>query len=163
MSTNGQITFIGGGHAKHSYSHWDGQPSGLGLDVLGWLRGALADEGEAEIRERIEALTPVGDFGAFPPPTAEQEQALAKFADPVVGGPDEHWYKLLRRTQGDPALILKAGYTYDQLLGTDWEDEYYTYVVDADKRTFSFRGEETCTWSWDKLPDDSTFTAATGA
>lgn len=157
MSTNGQITFTAFGTAKRSYCHWDSYPSGLGVQVLGWLRGVVAGGREEETVAAMARLAVVGDFGC-PPPTAGQRRALAQYADDRVGGPEEHWYRLLRQTQGEPAAILAAGYTYDQLSGiADAQDEYYTYTVDADQRTFSVLGR---TWKWDDLPSDDEFTAA---
>jgi hypothetical protein len=162
MSTNGQITFIAGGQAKNSYNHSDSYPGGLGVDVLTWLRTALSEQAEANARQAAEKLTPVndwpgGDIGAAVPPTTEQRAALAKYTDTGVGGPAEHWYKTLRRTQGDPALILESGYTFDPNLGySEAYDEHYTYVIDFDKRTFGFQGT---TWSFDHLPGNDEFIA----
>jgi hypothetical protein len=156
MSTNGQITFVAGGHAKRSYSHCDNQPSGLGLAVLRWPRDVMGCDHESWMRQAIEALVVVGDFVGSPP-TSEQTEALAKYCDPRVGGEDEHWYRLLRKTQGRPDAILRCGYSFDQYLGTD-ENERRNYVIDADQRQFRALGRR---WSFDSLPTNREFLLAT--
>lgn len=174
MSTNGQITFIAGSHAKRSYCHWDSYPSGLGLTVLSWLRRILSGQleltepgtvatrqvdDETSARRAVKALVVVSDFGYGYPPTPDQESALAKFKDESVGGGQEQWYRLLRATQGQPAAILEAGYTYDQLYGDEGGDEHYNYIVDFDKRELRILSH---TWSFDTLPTDSEFEKAFG-
>ena len=160
MSTNGQITFIAGGTAKRSYCHWDSYPSGLGTTVLGWLRNITGTGEEQKAVVAASRLVTVTDGNGCAPPSPEQRQALALYQDNNVGGPDEEWYRLLRRAQGDPAAILTAGYAYDQLYGlADAEDEYYNYTVDTDKRVFSALGH---TWGWDDLPSDEEFLATLG-
>ena len=152
MSTNGQITFIADGHAKRSYNHWDSNPSALGLEVLRWLRGTIRDGNETLLRTAIKDLVVVSDFGGHPP-TEEQERELEPYTVSAVGGPNERWYRLLRKTQGDPGKILSVGYAYDQNWGVE-VDEYYNYIVNCDVREFICLGH---IWSFDALPDDDVF------
>src|SRR5688500_20082380 len=101
MGTRGAVCLVADGAEKVIYNHYDSYPSGLGMDVLAWLRSALADE--AATRTAITALAPVPDRE----PTAEDAARLAEFHDPHVStGKD--WYALLRRTQGDLAATLRA-------------------------------------------------------
>ena len=157
MSTNGQITFIADGTAKRSYCHWDSYASGLGVTVLSWLREVVAANSEETVAEAARRLVTVSDGYGCPPPSPELRQRLAQYEDTNVGGPGERWYRLFRRTQGEPEKILAAGYAYDSNYDLpDAEDEYYNYVVDTDKRTFSALGH---TWDWASLPSDAQFLA----
>lgn len=116
MGTRGFVGFVVDGQAKIAYNHWDSYPSGLGLEVLEWLRGELAAEQEGTVtawRTQAKALATVPDRA----PNDEERAALAEFRDDNVGGPihdpREEWYKLLRYTQGKPGAMLKAGFYED--------------------------------------------------
>lgn len=136
MGTRGFVGFAVGGELKIAYNHWDSYPSGLGLDVLSWLRGELAAEESGIVsawRTQAKALTAVPDRA----PTDEERTRLAKFRDDRVGGPihdpREEWYKLLRETQGKPGAILEAGYFEDAKdFPLDSLFCEYGYLVDLD-------------------------------
>lgn len=136
MGTRGAVCLVVDETEKVIYNHYDSYPGGLGEDVVGWLRAALAMS-EVETRSAVSALRPVPDAE----PTPEDFERLAKFRDPHVNR-GEGWYSLLRHTQGDLALTLKAGlyesaanFPYDSLF-CEW-----AYVVDFDARRFEvYRG-----------------------
>jgi hypothetical protein len=133
MGTRGFVGFIADGTEKIAYNHFDSYPSGLGVDVLSWLRTAGQDV-EA-LREQVRALRVVDPNSQ---PTAEDIERLRPFADLGVGRQTvDDWYSLLRDTQGKPAAMLRAGAIEDasgfplDSLFAEWG-----YVIDVDAQTF---------------------------
>jgi hypothetical protein len=127
MSTPALIHFTANGVTSTAYVHWDGDS--LGPDIRQWLKAAR----ERDLLDLIGRLKIVRDFGAgATKPTKEQRKELSRWEDTRVGGPDEHWYRLLRKTQGDPGLILLSGYLYD---GSDQTADY-EYYINADGRWY---------------------------
>jgi len=156
MSTNGFITFIAGGEAKHSYCHWDGGPWDLGVNVLDWLRAAIAEP--AQLEAAITSLIVVGDYDGSPPPTPDEVGRLRQYSDPDEGDPDEPWYALLRGLQGDPAGILASGY----IVNNEGSPHAWVYEVNFDGQNFSvgYADDHGATWPWSALPTDDQFLAA---
>jgi hypothetical protein len=143
MGTRGFITFAADGENKTTYNHFDSYPSGLGADALAWARTAAADLDAA--REVVRALRVVTDDDQ---PTDEDVERLREFADFEVDRkywdgekyiPRERpsWYQLLRRTQGEPAEMLRAGVIADasgfpaDSLFAEWG-----YVIDLTAEVF---------------------------
>ena len=52
MGTRGLLGFIIKGKKKGSYNHWDSYPSGLGMEIITWLKYLT----ETEILQLIERL-----------------------------------------------------------------------------------------------------------
>lgn len=138
MGTRGFVGFVADDTEKIAYNHFDSYPSGLGVDVLEWLRFAATDV--ASLREQVKALRVVESDSA---PTTEDVERLADFADLNVSSKDvREWYVLLRETQGNPGAMLQAGvilnaasFPLDSLFA-EWG-----YVVDLDAETFEvYRG-----------------------
>lgn len=131
MGTRGAVCLVVDGTEKVIYNHWDSYPDGLGEGVASWLRDSLADEDAA--RHAVQSLQPVD---ATVDPTAEDFERYGEFHDPNVStGKD--WYSLLRHTQGNLPMTLKAGlyepspdFPLDSLF-CEW-----AYVVDFDARQF---------------------------
>lgn len=193
MGTRGFLGFVIDGTEKIAYNHFDSYPSGLGSDVLSWLRIA-ASEGVEHIEERARALTVVE---ADSTPTAEQIEQLREFANLNVGEQTvDDWYVLLRETQGKPGAILQAGYMEDAHdFPRDSLFAEYGYLVDLDAKVFeAYRGFQTsehdrgrfaargpadrspsslgdiyypcalvASWPLDQLPTDDEFSAALDA
>lgn len=148
MGTRGFVTFAIDGENKTAYNHSDSYPDGLGIDVLAWARDAAADPDAA--RKSVRALRVVTEDSE---PTNEDVEQLRQWADfevdtSVWNGekyvPRERpsWYQLLRRTQGNPAAMVRAGVIEDaggfpgDSLFAEWG-----YVVDLDAETFEvYRG-----------------------
>lgn len=132
MGTRGFVGFVADGTEKIAYNHWDSYPSGLGVEVLSWLRSAGQDV--ESLREQIRALRVV-DPGSHP--TAEDIERLRPFADLEVGTKTlDDWYPLLRGTQGNPAAMLRAGVIEDASgFPLDSLFAEYGYVIDADAGT----------------------------
>jgi len=140
MSTRGFIGFVIDGTEKIAYNHYDSYPSALGLNVLHWLH--VEPQAEPDIiREQARALRVVAVDSE---PTDEDIERLQPFYNPHVGGHSDRptWYQLLRETQGNPGLMLKAGviedagrFPFDSLFA-EWG-----YVVDFDSGVFEvYRG-----------------------
>lgn len=131
MGTRGALTFVVDGVEKTGYNHFDSYPSGLGKNVLEWLRHPAWDIDVA--RGAVRKLRMVSEDDE---PTAAERAQYAVHADPGVStGRD--WYSLLRETQGNPRAILGAGVMIDSKsfpldsLFCEW-----VYVVDLDNETF---------------------------
>lgn len=168
MGTRGLMVFKVDGETKAGYVHFDSYPSGLGADVLEWLRGQWEYEDVTLSMHRAkydaQKLVVVNDETT---PTAEQIDALKQYANTNVSSKQlDEWYVLLRECQGDPAKTLEAGFMYGVTkvepyrLGCGHE---YMYVVDFDKRTFtaSGYGHLLGSWSFDELPTKEDFIAKT--
>lgn len=184
MGTRGFVGFVVDGVEKISYNHFDSYPGGVGLDVLEWLRGVVA-ESEPTQRTLAKVLSVVPDRA----PTDVEREALAEFEDSRVGSADDFWYRLLRETQGKPGAILQAGYYEDAAefpldsLFCEWG-----YLIDFDARVLEVykgfrqtpptegrwvgrerpRGEEyypvqrVATFAFDALPANAEFAALEG-
>lgn len=135
MGTRGFIGFVSGGKEAVAYCHFDAYPSGLGLDMLGWLL-TLGKTGLDQAALDAAALRAVTDSDE---PTDEDIARLRRWTDLSVGGASERptWYQLLRQTQGDAGAILEAGVIEDasdfpaDSLFAEWG-----YVVDFDNSVF---------------------------
>jgi hypothetical protein len=130
MGTRGFVGFVVDGTEKITYNHNDSYPDGLGVEVLDFARGDMQ-----AAREQARTLRLVTDEV---PPTAEEKAELAELANRNVGTrSDDDWYVLLRRTQGDPAAMLRVGYMIDNRdFPADSLFAEYGYVIDFDAGTF---------------------------
>jgi hypothetical protein len=157
MGTSGNMAFVIDGETKAGYVHFDSYPSGLGADMLEWLRENYA---KPETYAAVQALKVVDDSST---PTPEQIEALKQYANTNVSTKQlNEWYVLLRETQGDPADTLAAGYTY----GANRVEKYrlgyfgeYTYVADFDAKEFIAEGygKSLGRWPFDALPTRDEF------
>lgn len=159
MGTRGFVGFKVDGITKIAYNHYDSYPSGLGLDVLKWLR----KEHLGSVRRRAAELRIVEPDSR---PTAEEIVRLKSYADTGVStGRLDEWYVLLRNTQGNPGAILDAGVIED---GTGTGGMEYGYLVDLDANEFrAYDGGPGApilgTFPLDSLPSDDEFIAAVAA
>lgn len=178
MGTRGAIVFVVDGAEKGVYNQFDSYPDGLGIDVLTWLRMDLGTGREDKLRELAHALRPVNGE-----PTDEDRERYAEFGDPHVStGRD--WYSLLRRTQGEPGAILRAG-VYEEANDFPLDSLFceWAYVIDFDTREIEvYEGFQRVppdqgryagrkgrhdyypvrlrrSWSFDALPTDDQFVA----
>lgn len=132
MGTRGFLGFVVDGTEKIAYNHFDSYPSGLGAEVLGWLR----KEHLGHIKRKAAELRVVDETST---PSAEDVERLAPYANTRVGTQqiDDDWYVLLRETQGNPAAILDAGVMLD---GGEFPRDSlfaeYGYLVNLDDETF---------------------------
>lgn len=157
MGTRGFMGLVIDGAAKAGYVHFASYPSGLGADMLAWLR---IEHAKPETLDAVRKLAVVNDETE---PNVEQIESLKQYANTNVSTKQlDEWYVLLRETQGNPALTLEAGYMYGvtkiepYLLGYGHE---YLYVADFDKRTFTASGYGHLLghWSFDALPTKDEF------
>lgn len=157
MGTSGNMAFVIDGETKSGYVHFDSYPSGLGADVLAWLRIEHAKT------ETLDAVRKLGVVNDETTPTYEQITALKQYANTTVSAQSlDDWYCLLRECQGSPALTLEAGYIYGDTKLEPYRSGYfgeYTYVVDCDAKTFtaSGYGQLLGHWSFDALPTKNEF------
>lgn len=133
MGTRGALGFVYGTEEKVTYNHFDSYPSGLGVDVLAWLRSADL----ATVAEQVKNLRLVNEDDI---PTEDDKRHLLDMGvvDTGVGRQStDDWYCLLRGTQGNPAAILAAGVMSDGSkfpASSLWCE--YAYVVDLDRAVF---------------------------
>lgn len=157
MGTSGNMAFVLDGETKSGYVHFDSYPEGLGADVLVWLRENWQ---RYEVYALVRSLKVVDDDSK---PTAEQIEALRQYANTNVSSKQlNEWYVLLRKTQGDPAATLKAGYMYGDHKVEPYRLGYgneYTYVIDFDAKAFtaSGYGKQLGCWAFDALPTKAAF------
>lgn len=136
MGTRGFVGFVVDGTEKIAYNHSDSYPSGLGTDVLEWLRKAHiggARRKAAELRV-VDPNSSPGD---------EDIDRLRPYADFGVGTRQiEDWYVLLRGTMGNPTAMLDAGVIEDAgQFPMDSVMAEWGYLVDFDAETFeAYRG-----------------------
>lgn len=137
MSTRGLVGFVVNETPKLTYNHFDSYPSGLGEDVLKFLKTALGGEGLAGLRERATALKAL-------PEDATDAQNEAAY-----------------ETRGNLEALLSLGSFIDSAefaknsLFCEWG-----YVLDLDAEVFEvYRGFQTSRHSKGRFaadePDDS--------
>lgn len=131
MGTRGALGFRVNEQDHITYNHFDSYFSGLGKDVLNWLRAELAAGEEAAIKERAAELRHVDENAS---PTAEDFVQFQHLHDGMVSSGTD-WYSLLRGMQGDPAAILAAGVMTDahKFMADSLFCEY-AYIVNFDTR-----------------------------
>lgn len=147
MGTRGTIAVRVNGETKGAYNHWDSYYSGLGEEMLAFAKTLQDTDTRAEYKALAEAWATVPDRE----PNAEEIERCAPFTDLSVStGSTSDWYCLLRNTQGDLPLSLKAGLYEAFPVG----EEEYSYVIDFDANTFEcYEGRhKTATFSLDDLP-----------
>jgi len=112
MGTRGMVGIRIKGEDKLGYNQFDSYPSGLGADVVKFLRKVRRRKtGFHTLVEQALALKVVDDTGEGVKPTAAEIETLKQHADTgVSGGELSEWYVLLRELQGDLEGCLKAGY-----------------------------------------------------
>lgn len=148
MGTRGTMAFRLDGELKSAYNHWDSYPTGLGNELLDFLR--------ATANSREDVLADIRKLTAVDPetqPTEEQIARLRRFADTgVSSGQLTEWYVLLRGTQGNPLKTLMAGFYEPFPVG----EEEWSYVMDFDDNVLEVweGGNIVRTYQFDGLPMD---------
>lgn len=132
MGTRGFVGFVADDTEKITYNHFDSYPSGLGLDVLRWLR----EQDVSKVREAAVALRLVDSETRAT--VKDVERVGLKYADTNVSTRElTEWYVLLRETQGNPAAILDAGVMIDSKdFPLDSLFCEFGYLIDLDKEIF---------------------------
>jgi hypothetical protein len=152
MGTRGFIGFVVDGVEKIAYNRFDSYPSGLGANVLGWLRKAHLG-GARRLAGELRVVDPAST------PSTEDIERLRGYANLRVGTQHvDDWYVLLRETQGNPAAMLDAGVIEDAShFPTDSLFAEWGYVVDFDANTFEvYRGDQ------NQRHEDGRFAGRTG-
>lgn len=154
MGTRGFVGFLGGDELKITYNHFDSYPSGVGVEVLRWLRQQVAENARA-IKPAVQAMQMVSESvqdpntqrwdDCHPDDDALARLRAAGLVDENVGGPSDRvtWYQALRNAQGEPWKNLAAGYMIDNRefpldsLFCEWG---YLVVLDGDGAFEVYRG-----------------------
>lgn len=124
------------GQDKLMYNHLDSYPSGLGDNLVEQLRELIKNPDDLKTKAAALHMVKHND----PEPTQEQIAALHQYADLGVSNQKlTDWYCLLRRTQGELAAILDAGYGID---ANDFIKDSlfckYAYILNLDEWLFEF-------------------------
>lgn len=125
MGTSGLYGFVVNGEKRMTYNHYDSYPSGLGRDILEWLRDV--DNFDAVRKDALKLRIVNQDAE---PTDAEREQYAEHWSEVSTG---RNWYAQLRHLQGDLGGLLEAGI----MLDAEGYGGAYTYVVNLDEQTFS--------------------------
>lgn len=132
MGTRGSLGFRSNGTDYLSYNHFDSYPSGLGVEVLKFVRryAGRLDNLKAKL-SKLKAVTQADT------PTPKDIKALAPFTELAVSEQSTaDWYCLTRATQGDLVKILKSGYMYvDNEFILDSLFCEYAYIINLDSET----------------------------
>lgn len=129
MGTRGGYGFKKDGQMKITYNHFDSYPSGLGSEVVRFIKNTSVDE----MNEIFNNITMVNEDI---PATNKQINECRQYSDQGVSTGDlSEWYVLLRHTQGDLSPY-KNGLKYMVDNGSIEED--YAYIIDLDDNTFEF-------------------------
>lgn len=131
MSTRGAAGFRLNETDKVQYNHFDSYPSGLGRDVITFVR----EHTDAEIED---AARNIKLIDGETPPTEEEIEQYKEFANTNVStGEVEEWYVLLRETQGDLSAYTDAGVTHMIDASTFLIDSLFcewAYIVNLDTK-----------------------------
>lgn len=105
MGTRGAYGFFKDGINKVSYNHFDSYPSGLGAEVMEFIKATPDDQ----LGEVFSSIVMVNENDM---PTVEQIDQCKKFANLNVGSQRiDDWYCLLREAQGNLSS-LRNGLRY---------------------------------------------------
>jgi len=156
MGTRGFVGFVSDELETITYNQYDSYPSGMGVDVLNFVRGM----DEEFYRNKAANIRHVGDST---PPTRDEVVELIGHANLNVStGSSEEWYVLLRETHGDAKKILDVGFAEN---APEWPlDSLFCewgYLIDFDSRTldvyqgFQQRPPKTGRWKSDHPTHDN--------
>lgn len=142
MGTRGLWGFVSEGVEKLTYNHFDSYPSGLGTELLAFVRDHIGTHGLESFKADARSLELI-DEDVKPTEAQKQKARDAGVVDLSVSEQSEDdWYCLLRNAQGDPAKLLQVGMMSDgssfalDSLFCEW-----AYVIDLDAERFEvYRG-----------------------
>ncbi len=153
MGTRGALGFIKDGKHKVTYNHFDSYPSGLGNDILEFIK----DNSLNTLKQLCDNITLVKEDST---PTDLQIQHCKNCGtvDLHVGEQSEtDWYCLLREAQGDLKKYGQVGFMVDMknFLQDDLFCEY-AYIINLDNATLEvFCGAQPVnTFKLNDLPKD---------
>lgn len=146
MSTRGAFGFRIDGVDKITYNHCDSYPSGLGADVVKWVRRACSPERIEQTMTEVSGIemAPSGQAIASPEHIARTGR---RYTNMAVGGGDGighdsiTYYRLLREAQPSSGIanVVDAGVMIE---GADFMADSvfceYAYIVNLDEMTVEF-------------------------
>lgn len=135
MGTRGFVGFVADEKETYIYNHFDSYPSGLGLDVLEFVRTVNTwdvPDPWAVVKSQASRLKHIDESV---PPTEEDIRALAPWTNLSVSERStSDWYCLTRETQGNIGAILSSGYaTNDPTFPYDSLFCEWGYLLDLDR------------------------------
>lgn len=131
MGTRGFQGMLLNGQTRTVYNHYDSYPTGLGVQVVEFLR---TQEDLAGTAEKFFALTVV-DESATPEQDVLDDLKARGFWEQVSTGAD--WYSALRSAQGNIGAYIEAGYVPAQKADPRSEKDSWLewgYLVDLDEK-----------------------------
>jgi len=137
MGTRGAVGFALDGKLKLTYNHYDSYPSGLGDEVMGFVRNIVRCETLENLKAKVKSLEMVEEGSK---PTKAQIQQYKDSLDLSVGEQNsEDWYCLLRGLQGVKGLEAVAeGKCLHLTNSENFPEESlfceWAYVMDLDRQ-----------------------------
>ena len=137
MGTRGLYGFRKNATDKTTYNHFDSYPSGLGSDVLKFIR----NHSNAMMNEFYDRIIMVDEQGK---PTAEEiERCIANKAVnlSVSNQSYDDWYCLLRNVQGDLEALCQWEFPYMTDCSDFIKDSLfceYAYIINLDNNMLEF-------------------------
>jgi hypothetical protein len=134
MGTRGAVGFRANGQDRVQYNHFDSYPSGLGSEVLDFIKGSNL----AELKTTAERIIIIDDSI---PPTSQQIKDCKPWTDLGVSNQStSDWYCLLRKAQGDlnaytqglKYMVNASDFLLDSLFCE------YTYIINTDEQVLEF-------------------------
>lgn len=143
MSTRGSIGIFFKGEFKDFYNHSDSYPSGLGEEVVAFVKKVNKTKtGWDRLKKNLQRVVAIDRKVK---PTAEQIENYKEYADLSVSNQSyEDWYCLLRRLQGIGMIqeIMKGKLKHANFGGEPFIKDSlfceYAYVINLDKMTLEF-------------------------
>jgi hypothetical protein len=135
MGTRGAIGFRINGKDKVTYNHFDSYPTGIGVQVVEFLKNT----GDAELMAMAKKIKMVKEDGK---PTPKQIDTCIKAGMVDLSVSERStadWYCLLRNAQGDLAAYGKLGYMTDSkkfLLDSLFCE--FAYIINLDTMELEF-------------------------
>jgi len=134
MGTRGTVGFRKNGVDKLMYNHYDSYPSGLGAQVVEFLK-------ETSVADISEIFDKIIMIDGETKPTAEQIEHCKEWTDLTVSEQSTgDWYCLLRDAQGELGAF-KKGLRYMLEANTFIKDSLfceYGYIVNLDDEVLEF-------------------------
>lgn len=138
MGTRGLYGFKGDDGLKITYCHFDSYPSGLGYDIVKFIK-------ENDLGELTKVYNKIILVSEDSEPTIEQIMKYKKYCDTNVGERKAFsWYCLLRKTQGDLTPYLHdVEHMIDSQGSLDncWIE--YIYIINVSEGVLEFVGDGT--------------------
>jgi len=138
MSTRGAYGFVQDGKYKVTYNQSDSYPSGLGQEVVNFVKSVVESEALDTLKERVKAVKLVDESK---PATKAEIKRYEKFYQNVSSGAKTEWYCLLRDLQGVSLLEhILSGEVEHMIDSSEFVKDSlfceWAYIIDLNRNTF---------------------------